>query len=72
MRKADGLPGRHHRSGKRQASARAVLAFPFDHPVIEEGLRTALRQAALRASDDELSLEVLRCGDAMEALRAER
>lgn len=54
------------------ASARDVLAFPFYHPTIEEGLRTALRAAARLASDDDPSLEVLRCGDAMEALRADR
>lgn len=38
-----------------------MLKMPFYHPVIEEGLRTALRDAQLKLNDD--ALEVLRCSE---------
>ncbi len=41
-----------------------VLSLPFYHPVLEEGLRTALRDLALQVEDKEHHLEVLRCQDA--------
>jgi dihydrolipoamide dehydrogenase len=34
-----------------QASARSMLAMPFYHPVLEEGLRSALRDVARQVSD---------------------
>lgn len=38
-----------------------VLALPFYHPVMEEGLRTALRDAASQINAPHPPLEVLRC-----------
>jgi dihydrolipoamide dehydrogenase len=38
-----------------------VLALPFYHPVMEEGLRTALRDAASEIATKAPALEVLRC-----------
>ena len=38
-----------------------VLALPFYHPVMEEGLRTALRDAASQIIPQHPPLEVLRC-----------
>ena len=40
-----------------------VLSLPFYHPVLEEGLRTALRDAAGQTSTALSPLEVLRCSD---------
>ena len=40
-----------------------VLSLPFYHPVVEEGLRTALRDAAKQVSTPPRPLEVLRCED---------
>jgi dihydrolipoamide dehydrogenase len=40
-----------------------ALSLPFYHPVIEEGLRTALRDAAKQISDKSGQLELLRCQD---------
>lgn len=40
-----------------------ALALPFYHPVLEEGLRTALRDAASQIEKECKPLEVLRCQD---------
>jgi dihydrolipoamide dehydrogenase len=40
-----------------------VLSLPFYHPVLEEGLRTALRDAAAQTTTALSPLEVLRCSD---------
>ena len=40
-----------------------VLSLPFYHPVLEEGLRTALRDAAAKTWTALSPLEVLRCSD---------
>lgn len=40
-----------------------ALAMPFYHPVTEEGLRTALRDAALKIPQHLSALELLRCSD---------
>ena len=40
-----------------------TLSLPFYHPVVEEGLRTALRNAAKQISDTSHQLELLRCQD---------
>lgn len=40
-----------------------TLALPFYHPVLEEGLRTALRAAASQIESSRSKLEVLRCQD---------
>ncbi len=40
-----------------------ALSLPFYHPVIEEGLRTALRSAAAQVETERPKLEVLRCQD---------
>jgi dihydrolipoamide dehydrogenase len=40
-----------------------ALSLPFYHPVLEEGLRTALRDAAAQVEGDRPPLEVLRCQD---------
>ena len=42
-----------------------VLALPFYHPVMEEGLRSALRDAASQISNKPSSLEVLRCEESI-------
>ena len=42
-------------------SVAQVLALPFYHPVMEEGLRTALRDAASQIKTQHPPLEVLRC-----------
>lgn len=40
-----------------------ALSLPFYHPVVEEGLRTALRAAARLVKSERPALEVLRCQD---------
>ncbi len=40
-----------------------ILTLPFYHPVLEEGLRTALRDVAKKIQREEMPLEVLRCQD---------
>ncbi|HHH27401.1 MAG TPA: dihydrolipoyl dehydrogenase [Polyangiaceae bacterium] len=53
-----------------KSTARDTLSFPFYHPVLEEGLRTALRKAARQVGDgNEGALETLRCGDGLESMR---
>jgi len=44
-------------------SVREVLGLPFYHPVLEEGVRTALRDAAGQVTAPRGELEVLRCQD---------
>lgn len=44
-------------------TAREALALPFYHPVMEEGLRTALRDLASQTEEKVTDLEVLRCQD---------
>jgi dihydrolipoamide dehydrogenase len=44
-------------------SVRETLSLPFYHPVLEEGLRTALRAAAGQVATNPGTLEVLRCAD---------
>jgi len=44
-------------------TASTALSLPFYHPVIEEGLRTALRDAASKADASGGPLELLRCAD---------
>jgi len=41
-----------------------ILALPFYHPVVEEGLRTAIRNAARQVEVPANPLEVFRCEDA--------
>lgn len=53
-----------------ELTVRDALSLPFYHPVLEEGLRTALRDAATKASDDRPPLEVLRCADPPVGVRA--
>lgn len=40
-----------------------ALAMPFYHPVVEEGLRTALRDLAGKVAGDRPSFELMRCDD---------
>ena len=40
-----------------------MLTMPFYHPVIEEGLRTALRDAASKINPNDHKLELMRCED---------
>jgi len=40
-----------------------ALAMPFYHPVVEEGLRTALRELAGKVSGERPPFELMRCGD---------
>ncbi len=42
-------------------TVKEMLQMPFYHPVIEEGLRTALRAAQVQLSDN--ALEVMRCSE---------
>jgi len=49
---------------------RQVLSLPFYHPVLEEGLRTALRHAASQLEANPPPLEVLRCADPPVGVRA--
>jgi len=49
---------------------RQALSLPFYHPVLEEGLRTALRDAAEKLEDSPPPLEVLRCADPPVGVRA--
>ena len=42
---------------------RETLSLPFYHPVIEEGLRTALRDASKKLENKPSGLELLRCED---------
>jgi len=44
-------------------TAREALALPFYHPVLEEGMRTAIRDLANQVDIDPTVLEVLRCED---------
>ena len=44
-------------------TVRQTLSLPFYHPVLEEGLRTALRDAARQTTTRLSPLEVLRCED---------
>jgi len=46
-----------------ELSVNDVLALPFYHPVLEEGLRTALRDAATKLDSTPNDLEFLRCFD---------
>ncbi|MBU2532448.1 MAG: FAD-dependent oxidoreductase, partial [Alphaproteobacteria bacterium] len=39
----------------------SILASPFYHPVLEEGLRTALKRAADQLDDELTGLELMRC-----------
>ena len=48
---------------ERQVDIWGALAFPFYHPVLEEGLRTALRAAAEQVAQRPPELELMRCGD---------
>ena len=40
-----------------------VLSLPFYHPVVEEGLRTALRDLVSKLSDTRDGLELARCSE---------
>ncbi len=51
-------------------TARETLSLPFYHPVLEEGLRTALRDAARQTAQQPGELEVLRCADPPVGVRA--
>ncbi len=51
-------------------TVRDALSLPFYHPVVEEGLRTALRSAARQLDDERSPLEVLRCADPPVGIRA--
>jgi dihydrolipoamide dehydrogenase len=42
---------------------RTILSLPFYHPVLEEGLRTAVRHASRQLDATPPPLEVLRCAD---------
>ena len=53
-------------------SVRDALAMPFYHPVLEEGLRTALRDLASKIETKPQTLEVLRCQDAPVGCFAEK
>jgi dihydrolipoamide dehydrogenase len=44
-------------------NAQDALSLPFYHPVLEEGVRTALRHAVSQLSLDRRPLETLRCQD---------
>lgn len=44
-------------------NVREILSLPFYHPVLEEGLRTAFRDALSKTDLDENNLETLRCED---------
>jgi dihydrolipoamide dehydrogenase len=44
-------------------TAGEVVRLPFYHPVVEEGLRTAMRKLASKSPAASSPLEVLRCGD---------
>lgn len=44
-------------------TARQALAMPFYHPVVEEGLRTALRDLAGKVEGERAPLELMRCED---------
>jgi dihydrolipoamide dehydrogenase len=44
-------------------TAQQALAMPFYHPVIEEGLRTALRDLAGKVGGERPPLELMRCED---------
>jgi len=44
-------------------TARQALAMPFYHPVVEEGLRTALRDLASKVGGERAPLELMRCQD---------
>ncbi|NQZ01505.1 MAG: dihydrolipoyl dehydrogenase, partial [Bdellovibrionales bacterium] len=44
-------------------SVQEALKMPFYHPVIEEGLRTALRDAASRLNEPPGDFELFRCDD---------
>lgn len=46
-----------------ELTVRQTLSLPFYHPVLEEGLRTALRDAANQVEGERPPLEVLRCAD---------
>jgi dihydrolipoamide dehydrogenase len=40
-----------------------ALAMPFYHPTVEEGVRTALRDASAKFQEQKQSIELFRCGD---------
>ncbi len=44
-------------------TAQQALAMPFYHPVVEEGLRTALRDLAKKVEGKRTPLELMRCED---------
>lgn len=46
-----------------ELSVHQILALPFYHPVVEEGLRTAFRKIAGQSQEGAGPLEVLRCAD---------
>ena len=46
-----------------QRTVQEVLSLPFYHPVVEEGLRTAFREAAKQLESHPSPLEILRCQD---------
>ncbi len=46
-----------------QMTVDEVLTMPFYHPVIEEGVRTALRDASKQLATKEHDLELFRCSD---------
>jgi dihydrolipoamide dehydrogenase len=46
-------------------TASDVLSMPFYHPVLEEGLRKAFREAAKASDSAKLRFEMLRCQDAV-------
>lgn len=51
-------------------TVRQSLSLPFYHPVLEEGLRTALRDAAVQVNETPGDLEILRCEDPPVGVRA--
>ena len=51
-------------------TARETLSLPFYHPVVEEGLRTALRATARQLDAPNGELELLRCQDPPVGTRA--
>ncbi|MFZ9035142.1 MAG: dihydrolipoyl dehydrogenase [Francisellaceae bacterium] len=46
-----------------QMTVDETLAMPFYHPVVEEGVRTALRDASRQLDIKEHDMELFRCGD---------
>ena len=46
-----------------QMSVNEILAMPFYHPTVEEGVRTALRDASKQLDLASTGIELFRCGD---------